>query len=105
MPSVNITTRDGGTHVVEGATDLSIMETIRDAGFDELQALCGGSCSCATCHVYVEESFRARLSPMSSDEDELLGSSSFRKPTSRLSCQIRLSPELDGIVLTIAPEE
>jgi 2Fe-2S ferredoxin len=81
------------------------METIRDAGFDELQALCGGSCSCATCHVYVEESFRARLSPMSSDEDELLGSSSFRKPTSRLSCQIRLSPELDGIVLTIAPEE
>ena len=64
------------------------MEVIRDAGIDELLALCGGCCSCATCHVHVDPDFAARLPPMSEDENDLLDSSDDRDETSRLSCQI-----------------
>ncbi len=84
---------------------LSVMEVIRDAGFDELLALCGGSCSCATCHVYVDAEHADRLLPPSADEEDLLDSSAFRTDRSRLSCQIRFGEELDGLRVTIAPED
>jgi 2Fe-2S ferredoxin len=80
------------------------MEAIRDHGVDELLALCGGCCSCATCHVYVDRDFVAALPPMSSDEDDLLDSSDVRDDRSRLSCQIVLNDALDGLRVTIAPE-
>lgn len=67
-------------------------------------ALCGGCLSCATCHVFVDEAFIDRLVPMSADEDELLNSSDARCSTSRLSCQIELTEDLEGLSVTIAPE-
>ena len=105
MPQITIVTRDGTEHPVEGASGLSVMEVIRENGFDELLALCGGCCSCATCHVHVDEEWLGKLQPMSADEDDLLDSSDHRRPNSRLSCQIRFGQELDGLRVTIAPED
>ena len=81
------------------------MEVIRDAGIDELLAMCGGCCSCATCHVYVSDPYQASLPPISPDEDDLLDSSSHRNQRSRLSCQIPFSTALDGLEVEIAPED
>ena len=81
------------------------METIRASGVDELLALCGGCCSCATCHVYVDPDFATRLSPTSDDETDLLDSSEHRAAASRLSCQIPMSAALDGLTVRIAPED
>ena len=105
MAELTITGRDGTEKTVTGRAGWSVMEIIREAGFDELLALCGGCCSCATCHVHVGEEWLGRLKPVSADEDDLLDSSSHRVPTSRLSCQIDFGPELDGLVVTIAPED
>jgi 2Fe-2S ferredoxin len=81
------------------------MEVIRENGFDELLALCGGCCSCATCHVYVDPEFADRLPPMSDDENDLLDSSDHRTERSRLSCQIPFSAGLAGLRVQIAPED
>jgi 2Fe-2S ferredoxin len=105
MARITIVGRDGREKSVEGRNGWSVMETIRDAGFDELLALCGGCCSCATCHVHVDEEWAKRLPAISADEDDLLDSSSFRQPNSRLSCQIELSDALEGLRVTIAPED
>ena len=105
MPELIIVGRDGTERTVEGKAGWSVMENIRDAGFDELLALCGGCCSCATCHVHVDEAWVGRLKPIGPDEDDLLDSSDHRSAASRLSCQIEFGPELDGLRVTIAPED
>jgi 2Fe-2S ferredoxin len=105
MAQLTIVGRDGTEKEVEGKPGWSVMETIRDSGFDELLALCGGCCSCATCHVHVDEAWLGALKPMQADEDDLLDSSSHRQPNSRLSCQIEVGPELDGLRVRIAPED
>jgi 2Fe-2S ferredoxin len=105
MPQLTVITRDGTETVVEGETGLSVMEVIRDNGFDELLALCGGCCSCATCHVHVDPDWAERLPAMESDEDELLDTSDHRVATSRLSCQLKFGPDLDGVRVQIAPED
>ena len=105
MRQLTVVTRDGTETQVEGQAGLSVMEVIRDAGFDELLALCGGCCSCATCHVHVDADFVERLPTMSEDEDDLLDSSDHRIERSRLSCQLRVSDALDGLRVRIAPED
>jgi 2Fe-2S ferredoxin len=105
MAELTIVGRNGTERTVEGRTGWSVMEIIREAGFDELLALCGGCCSCATCHVHVDPEWAGRLKPISADEDDLLDSSSDRDETSRLSCQIDFGPELDGLRVTIAKED
>ncbi len=102
MTLLVITTRGGVTRSVEGSDDLSVMRVIRHAGFDELQALCGGCLSCATCHVIVHPDDFAKLGPISDDENDLLDSADERTPTSRLSCQIPFGPALNGLRVTIA---
>lgn len=105
MPTLNVTSRAGISGVVEGEAVLSVMEVLRDAGYDELLALCGGCCSCATCHVIVAAEDANRLPPMSDGEDDLLDSSEHRAPTSRLSCQLTFGDALNGLSVTIAPED
>jgi len=100
-----VTTREGDTREIEAREGASAMEAIRDSGLDELLALCGGCCSCATCHVYVEPGFEAALAPLGEDENDLLDSSDHRDPRSRLSCQLVLGPALDGLRVIIAPED
>jgi len=105
MPQLIVTTREGEERTLDSPAGMTVMEVIRDAGVHELLALCGGSCSCATCHVYVKGGPVGALPPMSSDENDLLEGSSHRQETSRLSCQIQLSANLDGLRVTIAPED
>ena len=105
MPRLLVTTREGEERSVDAKPAHSIMELIRGGGLDELLALCGGCCSCATCHVYVDEAFSAALPPIGADEDDLLESSNHRTPASRLSCQIPFMPALDGLRVTITPED
>ena len=105
MPRLVVTNREGETSEISVGDGLTVMEAIRDNGFDELLALCGGCCSCATCHIHVDAAFADKLPKMSEDEDDLLESSDHREATSRLSCQIPLTAELDGLHVTIAPED
>jgi ferredoxin len=105
MPQLTVVTRDGSEQTFEAENGFSVMEAIRDHGIDELLALCGGCCSCATCHVYVDDAFFADLPPMRGDENDLLDSSDHRHENSRLSCQIPIGPALDGLRVTIAPED
>ena len=105
MPKLIVVTRDGAEHEVEGRDGWSVMEIIRDNGFDELLALCGGCCSCATCHVHVDEDWAGRLPKIGGDEDDLLDTSDHRVATSRLSCQLQFGAELDGMRVQIAPED
>ncbi len=105
MPQLTVVTRDGTERTVTGEAGLSVMEVIRDNGFDELLALCGGCCSCATCHVHVDPEFADKLPKMSMDEDDLLDSTSDRDATSRLSCQLPFIDALDGLRVRIAAED
>ena len=105
MPKLIVTTREGETSEIEVEDGLTVMEAIRDNGVDELLALCGGCCSCATCHVHVDPEFAGKLPEMSEDEDDLLESSDHRSATARLSCQIPFGAELDGLKVTIAPDD
>jgi ferredoxin, 2Fe-2S len=104
MPGLTIITRDGSAHEVVGQTGTSVMEAIRAGGFtDELLAICGGCCSCATCHVYVDPAYAGRFPPIGGDEGDLLEGLAFRAGQSRLSCQLTVTPDLDGARFTIAP--
>lgn len=105
MPHLLVTTRTGEQRSVEFTPGSTAMQAIYDANFAGILALCGGVCSCATCHIYVDPRFADALPKMSVDENDLLEGSSHRKERSRLSCQFRLSPELDGLRVTIAPED
>ena len=105
MPELTVVTRNGEERTVTADAGLTVMEAIRDNGFDELLALCGGCCSCATCHVHVDPAFADLLPPMSRDEDDLLDSSMDRDATSRLSCQIEFTDALDGLKVRIAEED
>jgi 2Fe-2S ferredoxin len=104
MPRIIVVNRDGVEREVSGEIGLSLMEAIRDNGFDELTAICGGCCSCATCHVHIDPQFSGEISPMNADEDDLLDTSADRDATSRLSCQIQVTGQLDGLKVTIAAE-
>lgn len=105
MPKLNVTDRAGREASLEANEGLTVMEIIRDNGIDELLALCGGCCSCATCHVYIDDAFADSLPTMSEDENDLLDSSDHRRASSRLSCQLTFSNDLDGLQLTIAEED
>ena len=105
MPKLVVVNRAGEEKTVDAAAGLSVMEAIRDNGFDELLALCGGCCSCATCHIHVDAAWADKLPAMSEDENDLLDSSDHRSASSRLSCQIHLTEELDGLKVAIAPED
>jgi 2Fe-2S ferredoxin len=105
MPKLIVVTREGEEREIIGEAGLSVMEVIRDAGIDEILALCGGCCSCATCHIHVDPEFAAKLKPMGPDENDLLDSTSDRDEFSRLSCQVDFSDALDGLKVRIAAED
>jgi len=105
MPKLIVVNRAGEESTIEVSDGLTVMEAIRDNGFDELLALCGGCASCATCHVHVDPAFKDKLPAMDEDEDDLLDSSDHRDDNSRLSCQIPFTSDLDGLKVTIAEED
>ncbi|WP_176599051.1 MULTISPECIES: 2Fe-2S iron-sulfur cluster-binding protein [Sphingobium] len=105
MANLIIVDRLGREHALEVQGGLSVMEAIRDHGLDELLALCGGCCSCATCHVYVAEEHADLFPPLTEDENDLLDSSDHRTPASRLSCQLVVDGSAQNIRIAIAPED
>ena len=105
MPKIHVIDSEGEEHTVEGQEGLSLMESLRDLDNGVL-ALCGGMCSCATCHCYIEESWASKLGDREDDEQELLEDlDSFKEDQSRLSCQIEFSEEMDGMRVEIASDE
>ncbi len=101
MPKVNFLHDDGTSTTVDGDVGDSVMYIATSRDVKGIEAECGGFCNCATCHVYVDEAWFDRLVPMAEHENELLdGTVAERRPTSRLSCQITLTSELDGITMT-----
>ena len=104
MARIHVTDRDGDSQTVEGMVGVSVMETLRELE-NGVEALCGGMCSCATCHCFIDPAWWDKLPPRSPEEDELLGELEYVGETSRLTCQVQLTEELDGLKLTIAPEE
>jgi 2Fe-2S ferredoxin len=105
MTNIKVVTRDGSEREIEAKDGISLMENIRDNGFDEMLALCGGCCSCATCHVHVADDYLAKLPEISEDENDLLDSSDHRNSSSRLSCQVPVTSDLDGMTVIIAQED
>jgi 2Fe-2S ferredoxin len=101
---LHVIDRDGKEHVVEAAPQGSLMEALRELEYG-VAALCGGVCSCGTCHVYIAPEWSERVAPPQSDERELAVALEHHRDSSRLSCQITLSKDLDGLCLTLAPEE
>jgi 2Fe-2S ferredoxin len=102
MPKLIIVDHSGTETEVEASVGRTVMEAIRDAGFDDMLALCGGCCSCATCHVHIDPAFASAFPAISADEDDLLDSSDHRDANSRLSCQLPVTDALDGAKITIA---
>ena len=103
MPKLIITDRSGKKSEIEYDSNLTLMEALRDNGYD-IEASCGGCCACATCHVYIDEKWTNKLKNMDDDEESMLDQAFDVKNNSRLSCQIELSEELDGLEIEIAPE-
>lgn len=107
-PVIQVTGRDGETHALEGITGWRVMEIIRDYGANNpalaIKAECGGAMACATCHVYVAEEWLDKIPAQHPDEADILEDFGFGvEGNSRLSCQIILGPELDGLAVTLAP--
>ena len=105
MTLIHVTTQKGAEQEIDAADGETLMTAIRDAGIDELAAMCGGSCSCATCHVWIAADWAERAGPPGEIEEELLDGSLHRTEFSRLSCQLTVAPELSGLRVTIAPED
>ncbi|MGE0724060.1 MAG: 2Fe-2S iron-sulfur cluster-binding protein [Alphaproteobacteria bacterium] len=102
MPTITYIQPDGQHVAVEAVTGDSVMLSAIKNNVRGIEADCGGCCSCATCHVYVDPVFAGRLTPPDENEDDLLsGTAAERRATSRLSCQIPVTPELDGMVVQI----
>jgi ferredoxin, 2Fe-2S len=104
MARMIVVDRDGKEHEIEARPGLKIMEILRELDYG-VAAICGGLCSCATCHIYVDEKWVSRLPKPQSDELDLLKElPDYRDATSRLSCQVEFTESLSGIKVGIAPD-
>jgi len=104
MALLRVVDRDGNEHEIEANTGFTLMENLRDLEYG-VGAICGGMCACATCHVYVDAEWVGKLPAVQSDERDLLQDLSTRQANSRLSCQVKFTPELAGLKVTIAQDE
>jgi len=99
MPKIKYIEHNGKEHVAEVPTGWSVMEGAVKNLIPGIDADCGGACACATCHVHVDPAWTARLPPKQDMEETMLDFAQELTPTSRLSCQIKVTPELDGLVV------
>ncbi|MDO9412264.1 MAG: 2Fe-2S iron-sulfur cluster-binding protein [Pseudolabrys sp.] len=100
MPKINYIDFSGTTRTVEADTGSTVMEAAIRNNIPGIEAECGGACACATCHVYVAEDWREKVGEPTPMEEDMLDFGYDVKPNSRLSCQIKVTPELDGLVVT-----
>ena len=104
MPLLRIVDRDGVEHEVDARAGLKVMETLRELDYG-VAAICGGMCSCATCNIFIDPEWLAKLPAPMSDERELLVELAHHQDNSRLSCQLEFTEQLAGLRITIAPDE
>jgi 2Fe-2S ferredoxin len=105
MPTVHVIDRDGKRHTISAEDDMPLMFALRDASLP-VEATCGGTASCGTCHVFVSEAWVDRLPARDSTELDMLDAlENFNEKSSRLSCQLNMTAEMDGIEVRLAPEE
>ena len=102
MPKITYKDNSGNSQTIEVENGLSVMEGAIQRDIPGIDADCGGSCSCATCHVYVDDSFRDLVGPPNENEEQMLEFAEEVRPESRLSCQIKISDDLDGLIVTPA---
>ena len=106
MPTIHYILKDGTTRSIQAKPGASVMETAIHNNIKGIDAECGGCCSCATCHVYVDEAFLDRLPQADEMENELLeGVAAPRERGSRLGCQIVLSDAMDGLTVRVPPTQ
>ena len=105
MPLITYVDPAGSRHDLDVAAGSTVMEGAIDNNVPGIVAECGGACACATCHVYVDAAWLGRLEPVSDMEDAMLDSALSRQPNSRLSCQIEVTDELDGLLVNVAPND
>ena len=99
MPKITFIESDGAVHTVEAEIGSTVMETAQRNSVTSIVAECGGSCTCATCLVHVDDAWSAIVGPPSAEEEDMLDFAFEVKPTSRLSCQIKVTEALDGLVV------
>ena len=104
MPKITYIEHNGESHEIEVANGLSVMEGAVQNNISGIDADCGGSCACATCHVYVDEKWFDKLPKKESSEEDMLDMAFEPKKNSRLSCQLMVSDQLDGLVVNL-PEK
>jgi 2Fe-2S ferredoxin len=100
MAKITFIDSAGTARTVEGEAGSTVMETAIKNGVPEIEAECGGACACSTCHLYIDEAWREKVGEPSPMETDMLDFAFEVKPNSRLSCQIKVSDELDGLVVT-----
>lgn len=105
MPKITFIESSGQQRTVEAEVGATVMETAIKNGVPGIEAECGGACSCATCHVYVDEAWTDKTGEPSPMEEDMLDFAFEVKPTSRLSCQIKVREELDGLVVTVPAKQ
>jgi len=106
MPKITYVDADGTEHPVDAKSGVSLMENAIANNIDGIEAECGGSCMCATCHCFIEGDWAAKLPAMESEEDEMLGfAAEERQDSSRLSCQIKVTDEMEGMVVRLPAEQ
>ena len=99
MARITFIQPDGTEQTVDGEPGLTVMETAKMNLIEGIEAECGGACACATCHVHVDEAWRATVGEPSPMEEDMLDFGYDVKPDSRLSCQIKVTAELDGLIV------
>ncbi len=105
MPTIIYITTDGVRHEVEVDSGYTVMEGAMDNDIEGIVAECGGACACATCHSYIDEAWLDKLPEMDDMEDSMLDAAYERRPNSRLTCQIEVTDELDGLVVHVADNQ
>jgi ferredoxin, 2Fe-2S len=105
MIKITFVDPEGAARTVEAEEGSTVMENAIRNGIPGIEAECGGACSCATCHVYVAEEWESATGQPQPMEEDMLDFAFDVRPTSRLSCQIRVAPELDGLVLHVPKEQ
>ena len=105
MPKITFVTPDGERHEVDVENGYSVMEAAINNNIEGIVAECGGACACATCHGYIDEAWTAKMPEMDDMEDSMLDAAYDRQDTSRLTCQLEIKEDWDGLVVNVAENE
>jgi len=104
MPNIQVTDLAGNVSTLNAKSGETLMEALRDNGYSDIEAVCGGVCSCSTCHVYIEGSWFEKAGERNEDENQLVTSTDSFQNNSRLSCQVTVTDDMDGMAITIAKQ-